>query len=366
MARNYNYFIAYCMVFAFISASFAQQNTLSDSLNRNSLVALPYAYYTPETKIAFGVGSIYSFRSPGSNLTDRPSNVKLALTYSQLKQMIISFIPEMYFKNESIFFNGFYTFYKFPDKFWGIGNNTQNSAEENYTPHYLRTFTNVQKRIYPGLYIGLRFQLEYIDLIKTVPDGVLQHKQISGSEGGLASGFGLIINYDTRNHVYYPTTGNYHQIYAVFFDNIVGSDYKFNHFTFDLRHYFPVNKSHVLAIQSYNIFIHGYPPFQMMGLLGGSYWMRGYYFGRYRDNNMVTFQAEYRFPLFWRFGGVAFAGFGDVAAEPKKFQTKTTKLTFGTGLRFTFDSQEKINARLDFGFGNDGNFGFYAMVVEAF
>jgi outer membrane protein assembly factor BamA len=104
----------------------------------------------------------------------------------------------------------------------------------------------------------------------------------------------------------------------------------------------------------------------MMGLLGGSYWMRGYYYGRYRDKNMVTFQTEYRFPLFWRFGGVAFAGLGDVAPEFKKFNTKTIKWTFGTGLRFTFDAQEKINARLDFGFGNDGNFGFYAMVVEAF
>ena len=366
MSRNYNILIIYCLIIFSASIAFAQQNTLPDSLKRNSLVALPYAYYTPETKIAFGVGSIYSFRSPGSELNTRPSNIKLAFTYSQLRQMIISFIPEMYFNNESIFFNGFYTFYKFPDKYWGIGNNTQNSAEESYTPYYLRTFTNLQKQLKPGLYIGLRFQLEYIDLTKTDNNGVLQFHTIPGSEGGIASGFGLIFNYDTRDHIYYPTNGNYYQIYAVFFDKVLASDYKFNHFTFDLRKYVPVFESHVLAFQSYNIFIQGNPPFQMMGLLGGSYWMRGYYYGRYRDKNMVTFQTEYRFPLFWRFGGVAFAGFGDVAPEFKKFNTNTIKWTFGTGLRFTFDAQEKINARLDFGFGNDGNFGFYAMVVEAF
>lgn len=31
-----------------------------------------------------------------------------------------------------------------------------------------------------------------------------------------------------------------------------------------------------------------------------------------------------------------------------------------------FNKKEKINARLDFGFSEDGKFGFCAMVVEAF
>ncbi|MBD3288462.1 BamA/TamA family outer membrane protein [candidate division KSB1 bacterium] len=365
MSRKCTSFLIIILILLSTNA-FSKQEAISDSLKRNSLVALPYAYYTPETKIAFGVGSIYSFRSPGSSLHDRPSNVKIALTYTQLKQTILSFIPEIYFNNESILFNGFYTFYKFPDKFWGIGNNSPDNAEENYTPHYLRTFTNLQKRILPGLYIGMRYQLEYIDIIKTDEDGVLGKGLITGSEGGLASGLGMLISYDTRDHVYYPTTGRYYQIYAVLFDQMLGSDYKFSHFTFDLRKYYPLKDSHVMAFQSYNIFIHGNPPFQMLGLLGGAYWMRGYYYGRYRDKNMITFQSEYRFPLFWRLGGVAFAGFGDVASEIDKFQSGALKLTIGAGLRFMFDTQEKINARLDFGFGNDGNFGFYAMVLEAF
>jgi hypothetical protein len=42
------------------------------------------------------------------------------------------------------------------------------------------------------------------------------------------------------------------------------------------------------------------------------------------------------------------------------------KYSAGFGLRFMFNTVEKINARLDIGFGNDGNFGFYALVTEAF
>jgi outer membrane protein assembly factor BamA len=99
---------------------------------------------------------------------------------------------------------------------------------------------------------------------------------------------------------------------------------------------------------------------------GGSYSMHGYYFGRYRDKNMITFQTEYRLPLFWRFGAVGFAGFGDVADDINKFRMKEFKYSMGFGLRFMFDAQEKINARMNSGFGKDGNLGLYAMVVEAF
>jgi len=155
-------------------------------------------------------------------------------------------------------------------------------------------------------------------------------------------------------------------MYAVFFVKALKSDYKFNLISFDIRKYVSVFDSHVLAFQTYNTFISGTPPFQMLAMLGGSYWMRGYYFGRYRDKNMITFQTEYRFPLFWRFGAVGFAGFGDVAGKIDKFQLNEFKYTYGIGFRFMFDSQERINARLDIGFGKGGNSGIYALVLETF
>jgi len=362
--------ITYLVLFSLTLSNLvgAEGNDHPDSLknNHNSLVALPYAYYTPETKIAFGVGTIYSFRPAGSSPKDRPSNFRMALTYTQLKQTIFGFMPEIYFKNESYYLNGYYGYFRYPDKFWGSGNDTPDSAEEDYEPNYFKSYTNFQKRIKPGLYIGIRYQHEYISLKETDENGVLHYGIVPGSEGGSASGIGFIINHDTRNHIYYPSSGFYNQIYAVFFGKALKSDYKFNLISFDIRKYLSVLESHVLAFQTYNTFINGTPPFQMLALLGGSYWMRGYYFGRYRDKNMITFQTEYRFPLFWRFGAVGFAGFGDVAAKINEFQINEFKYTFGFGFRFMFDNQERINARLDIGFGKGKNSGIYALVVEAF
>lgn len=360
-----------CLIYLLFNSVLSDDNEGNNTptKKRNSLIALPYAFYSPETKIAFGVGSIYSFRPAGADLTIKPSNLKIAATYTQRQQIVLSFVPEIYFRNHNYLYNGFYTYYNYPDKFWRFGNDTPSSNEENFTPYLLRTWSNLQKRIVDGFFIGLRYQFEWIDLHTTSVEGVLQLKDVKkypGSEGGKASGLGVIFNYDTRNHVYFPFSGRYYQSYVVFFNNALASDYKFTLINVDLREYHIVYKDHVLALQSYNTFISGTPPFNMNALIGGSYWMRGYWLGRYRDKNMITAQAEYRVPLFWRIGAVGFIGGGDVASSIAKFEFNKFKYTAGFGIRFVFDKQEKINARLDFGFGSHGNSGVYAMVAEAF
>lgn len=346
----------------------AQNDQEKADAKRSSFVALPYAFYSPETKFAFGAGSLYSFRVKRSLPQSRPSNVKLGITVTQKKQLIVALVPELYFKNESYYLLAWFTYYHYPDKFWGVGNDLPDSAEEQYSMDYVRTFLNVQKRVAAGLYVGCRYQFEHIELTETAERGALRTGIIPGSEpgGGSASGLGFIVNYDTRDNIYYPKGGRFYQFYGVFFDDILGSDYRFDSFTVDLREYRSVFGDHVLAFQALSMFMGGTPPMQMMALLGGSNWMRGYHFGRYRDKNMIALQTEYRFPISWRLGGAAFAGLGDVAPDIGTFRLKEFKYSLGAGLRLMIDTQEKINVRLDFGFGRYGNNGLYAMVVEAF
>jgi outer membrane protein assembly factor BamA len=333
---------------------------------RSSFVVLPYAYYTPETKIAFGAGSIYSFRSADALPGGRPSSIRAATTYTQRSQIILALMPEIYLQKERYYYTGFYGYYKYPDKFWGIGGDAPDGAEENYRKNDFESNTSMQRRIAPGIYAGALFQYRYMNVDETDSRGALRAGAIPGSRGGSAAGLGVIVRYDTRDHVYQPSAGFYHQISAVSFGGAVGSDYTFNLLSLDLRMYRSLFGSHVLAFQTFNTFISGEAPFQMLGMLGGSYWMRGYYLGRYRDSNMITAQVEYRFPVWWRFGAVGFAGAGDVASDAGKFRFDRLKTSVGCGVRFMFDRREKINARLDVGFGSDDNAGVYAMVLEAF
>ena len=92
--------------------------------------------------------------------------------------------------------------------------------------------------------------------------------------------------------------------------------------------------------------------------------MRGYYEGRYRDKDMIAFQMEYRLPVWWRFGLVGFVGFGGVADKIKKFKLKKFKYSIGWGIRYLLIRNEKINVRLDFGYGESSS-GTYITIGEA-
>jgi outer membrane protein assembly factor BamA len=96
----------------------------------------------------------------------------------------------------------------------------------------------------------------------------------------------------------------------------------------------------------------GEAPFSSMAELGGPFQMRGYFRGRYRDLNQLVLQAEYRFPLFWRFSGVAFSNVGQVYGT-SKFNIKKTRWTAGAGTRFRFGKRTYV--RFDVG-GNQSTF----------
>jgi len=94
--------------------------------------------------------------------------------------------------------------------------------------------------------------------------------------------------------------------------------------------------------------------------------MRGTIMGRYRDKTYYVVQSEYRMPLLvWRFGIILFAGLGDVASSVGNITISTVKPTYGFGIRFRFDELEKVEIRMDVGFGKGSN-GIYFDINQAF
>jgi outer membrane protein assembly factor BamA len=48
--------------------------------------------------------------------------------------------------------------------------------------------------------------------------------------GGTVSGLGYLMTYDSRDSIFYPTTGSFHQFSAMAFGRALGSDFAFNRF----------------------------------------------------------------------------------------------------------------------------------------
>ena len=102
-----------------------------------------------------------------------------------------------------------------------------------------------------------------------------------------------------------------------------------------------------------------------MGTLGNESYFRGYYQGRYRDVNAITFQAEWRKHIWGPAGIVLFGGAGNVSANYANLVSHI-KPMFGAGLRIMAIPREKINMRFDVAFGSQNSQTFYVTLNEAF
>ena len=158
------------------------------------------------------------------------------------------------------------------------------------------------------------------------------------------------------------------QLKSTYFIEQLGSDFNFNAYHIDLRKYYKLasEKEHILALRSLNTFTSSQAPWNHKSQLGNLSF-RGYFEGRFRDQNFSSFQAEYRSPLLiWRFGIVGFAGYGWVYNSLDEFINNKKYATIGTGIRYSLNKEDKLNLRFDFALGELGNRGVYFGIREVF
>lgn len=337
----------------------------TNQTSKNRVIFSPIVYYTPETRMAYGAAGSYIFRLGRTQQDERPSTLSPLLIYTQEKQFFAQLKSMLYLHNENFKLELNLKLENYPDKFFGIGSSNSTEDEESYTSRSTTFWLTFLKKISEGFNLGLQYNYSIWSITEFESGRLLSTGLIPGSRTGILSGMSLVANLDTRDNIFAPGRGELLEFSARFYNRFLGSDFTFNSFTVDLRKYFPLFSSHVIALRGVVKVQSGTVPFQNLAKLGGQYLMRGYYEGRFRDKNMVALQAEYRLPLFWRLGVVGFVGFGNVADKWNHFKFGELKHSLGFGFRYFFDRKEKIYVRMDFGFGEDES-GFYLSIFEAF
>jgi len=179
------------------------------------------------------------------------------------------------------------------------------------------------------------------------------------------SSLGFHFQHDLRDNQFYPTKGTLTDIVGDFFRGTFGSEFSYQSYTFAFNKYAGISPRQALAFRVFGCATSGHVPFYDLCLLGMHNDVRGYKTGRYRDELMLTTQAEYRLELPKRFGLAAFFGVGEVAPEIGAFNNDNLKPAGGAGIRFTLAKKNHVNLRVDYAIGLQGG-GVYMGVTEAF
>lgn len=175
------------------------------------------------------------------------------------------------------------------------------------------------------------------------------------------SNLGLIINYDTKDNNYYPTQGHFFELSISRDDESWGSDFNFSRFSANYNHYFPIGEKHVIAAKIYNAGVRGDAPFFLLPSLQ----MRGFSFGRFQDDAVLSGHLEWRHKFHPRWGFMLSAEVGSVGNNTHEAVTNSWVSSLGAGIRWQVSAQQPMHLGLDVGAG-EGESAIYLNIGEKF
>lgn len=328
------------------------------------LVIYPAGGYSSRTGLEAGIMPVFSWKNKSEKY--RPSgrpNTLLATVQLSTNGMVELRSELDWFPTASWQIRLKTDFVKINDRLWLPSAFDRNDEGFKYESRRLGGAIQVLYGISGKLNTGATFQV-YDFNFRQWPNG-LDLISFGGSNGGLVIGIGPVLMFDSRDHILYPRRGNYMSCSAVFNTPLFGSDYGFQNYKVDLRNFFSLRKK-VVASQLLWEFTPNDVPFFMLPKLGGKERLRGIGHSQRIVNNSVWLaRSELRFPVWWRFGAVAFAGLGQASEKPS-INFNEIIYSGGAGLRFRILPHEPLNIRLDVGFASHGLSGFFISLKEAF
>jgi len=345
--------IAVILLLTLMSMSAGAEQDTPDNTGQptgeKGITPIPVAFYTPETSIGLG-GSVILFRNH-CRCGERDINDSIAAVafYTIENQFLAALSGNLYLDNARYHYSPTLAISSFPQKYYGIGNDTANDNEESFTPQYIKLENTFEVRILGYLYAGIVFMQGYYEIMLLDEDGGLEDYFDQRRKEGFYSGAGFNIRRDTRNSSLSPDRGSNTLFTAVFCNAGIMGSYTFSRYLFDHRSYLPAFHSTTMALQFITEAVTGDPPLNYVPKLGGQKMMRGYYQGRFRDNIYIASQVEWRIPLYRYLSAVFFGSAGNVFGRVENIKLRDPKYAGGFGMRIAINRKERINFRIDIG-----------------
>lgn len=326
---------------------------------------LPGPFYTPEMGLGVGTALVGLYRIDKDDKMTQPSSIGLSGFASSTGAFGVNFTNYNFVDNDQwrLFVSG--TINNVPTYYWGKGY-AAGKNDHNKEKYHSQEFQITPRALYKlgdATYIGLGWEFSSMNASDPDTGAKAYFAQSVGGRSVISSGLSAYYSFDTRDFLPNAHQGQAFEAVYTYFAPDFGSDTRFQTTQLQYAFYHEITEKTVLAIDNYARFSTGDVPWNQLSLLGNGNRMRGYYEGRYRDNNIFTSQAEIRHKLDWRHGVVGWVGTGTMSDSPSELGKGHWLPTVGVGYRFEF--KPRMNVRLDFGIGRNST-GVYFQVGEAF
>ncbi|MCK5766131.1 MAG: BamA/TamA family outer membrane protein [Bacteroidales bacterium] len=372
---------------------------------KTMLLVLPNVSSNPANGFLLGVGGSAGWFW-GPRETTRVSVIGFSAAVTTKKQFLAFAKSNVYTTDDRFYLQGDWRFYIYKAPTWGLGTNAPDTVDVpsqlswqgadleetdgaypmNYD--YIKFHEIINYKVKKYLYAGVGYHLDLYTNIKdnlleldSLPKQLTPHYLYSklydfNPEKYTLSGISLNLAYDSRDNLMNPYKGYYANINYRYNPTFLGSDQNSSSLWLEFRTYVGLSKKtprHLVAFWVYgNFLITGNQPYlTLMGLgedqKGRS--GRAYVAGRFRGEDLVYGEVEYRFPITQcskMLGGVLFLNVTTAS-------NRTTNVPLfaylrpgaGFGFRFMINKHFRTNINFDIGFGHRSK-GFYFSGTETF
>lgn len=305
--------------------------------------------YSAVTKVSLGILASGLYRIDRTDTITQPSNVSLYanISTSGYYKVGVTGLNLMDHNRHRIKYD--VSFASMPIDYWGIGYDMAQAEKSSMVEKRYRIDAEYQYEMARNFFAGAALDFTHAAAKKVAnPEYMLGQR-----DKYTATGFGLSLQYDSRDFAPNPYRGIYLNLRETYFPAALGTTETIWRTTFTGNYYQRLWKGCTLALDAYLEYNSGKEiPWSMVAQLGGGYRMRGYYLGQYRDNAMIEVQAELRQKIYNRHGIAVWVGAGNVFPNFNSFRWSQTLPNYGIGYRWEF--KHRVNVRVDYGRGRHG------------
>lgn len=378
---------------------FRKKDKESVSEKDHVIMMMPVVYYNPTNGFAFGVGGLLG-KVFGPKETTKVSSATTNVVFTTKKQFIAFFKPTMYTKDDKFFLHGDYRVYLYKNPTWGLGTNSPDTSINSYQVHWLgksasdpvdayqmsyryyKFHQTVNRRIFENTFVGAGYHFDMFgNISETDSNQITPHVAYSNFMGFdptkyVTSGVSVNFIYDSRDNMINPYKGIYFNVNYRMNQEWLGSTKNSSQLNVEFRGYISLSKKHPRHLIGFwamgNFVTSGTVPYLALSAVGEdekSNSARGYISGRYRGEDLMYLESEYRFPITTcsnLVGGVIFVNASTVSNKTRGvYLFDYIQPGVGAGIRVMFNKQYRTNVSIDLGAGNKSH-GLYFSGGETF